>query len=579
MKKSNFNTISYLPSKSRIVLLLFLFVVSLVNAQNLSKRSDLASDPLINPGPKSEALGKHAMVSTQVPEATEIAVNVLKNGGNAFDAYITTVLAQMVMEPHMVSHWGIVSGLIYDAKEDEYICFDGLAQRPLATRGDTGDPSKVTIAGAVKALGEIWKRYGTMEWEDYFGPAIKAAEEGVLVTPFMYSVLYAAWENHTAMWPEGVRDVINNKEARDFYMPEGFLVPPGKRWKMPATAEHFRRLSKEGADYMYTGDWAKKFVKESNKLGGRVCMEDMEEYEIIWRKPIRYNYRGHEIVTEALPASGGFMIACNLNILENFDLKKMGHYTESADALEIMIAASDRVFTETSKLGDPGNYYFPEELMLSDEYGKMAAEFIKQSRVRPGVNLDPGNIVKPVEEVAQSSNPYDSDHNTIVDKDGNWISSLFSGHGGTPGYFFDGVEANGSDIPGDIMGPGRRSLTPLAGTMIIKDGKPWLTLGTPGYPPQPITEVLVNILEYGMEPYEAIDATRFWQPDGNGKTVRIESRISDNLKRDMAARGYTLLEQTDYNWHYGSVQLIWRDKKGVLHGLTDPRRLGYASGY
>jgi gamma-glutamyltranspeptidase/glutathione hydrolase len=141
------------------------------------------------------------------------------------------------------------------------------------------------------------------------------------------------------------------------------------------------------------------------------------------------------------------------------------------------------------------------------------------------------------------------------------------------------VEANGSSIPSDVMGPGRRQIAPLPASIVLKDGKPWLSLGTPGYPPQPVTEVLISILEYGMDPKEAVEAVRFWQPSDNGKTVRIESRISEKVREGMATRGFKLVELTDYNWHTGSMQIIWRDDTGKLHGVTDPRRLGYAEGF
>jgi len=562
--------------------------VPAVHAQNLSTRPDDPTDPLINQGPKSEAVGEQVMVSTQTPLVTETAVQVLRNGGNAFDAFITAVLLQMVVEPHMLSHWGVMTGLIYDAKNDSYICFDGMAQRPLATRSDKGDPMKVSIGGTVKALGDIWKRYGTMPWAQYCEPAIKTAEEGVLVTSYMYGIIYAAWENTTAPWPGGVRDLIHNKEARDFYKPGGFLVPVGKRWKMPKIAEHLRKLASEGADYMYTGGWGQKFVKEANKLGGRVTMEDMAEYEVIWREPLHFTYKGYEIFSEAPPIYGGLIIGYNLNILENFDLKGMGHFAESPDALEIMVRTSDRVFSEFSRLKDPQNYYVPTDLLLSKEYGRMGAEFVRNTRILPGINLAPsrkdekeGNhgYANSGFQNSKERISYDSNHNVVVDVEGNWITSLHSGHGGTPGVFIDGVEANGSSVESDTMGPGRRHIAPLAATIVAKDGKPWLALGTPGYPPQPVTEVLINILEYGMHPEDAADAPRFWQPDDNGQTVRIESRISEAVREGMPARGFKLVDLMEYNWHTGSFQIVWRDETGKLHGVSDPRRLGYASGF
>ena len=326
-----------------VLLFTGLFSQSVI-AQNISTRPDDPTDPLINMGYKSEAVGEKVMVSTQTPQVTEAAVQVMRDGGNAFDAFITAVFLQMVVEPHMLSHWGVMTGLIYDAESGTYVCFDGIGQRPLASRSDKGDPMKVSIGGTVKALGSIWERYGTRQWARYLEPAIEAAEEGVYVTSFMYGIIYAAWENTTGGWPSGVRDILHNKEARDFYKPDGFLVPVGKRWKMPLIAAHLRRVAEEGADYMYTGEWGQKFVEESNKLGGRVTMEDMAEYEVIWREPVRFYYNGYEIISEAPPIYGGLIIGHNLNILENFDLNSMGHFSESPEALEIMVKTSDRVF-------------------------------------------------------------------------------------------------------------------------------------------------------------------------------------------------------------------------------------------
>ena len=106
-----------------------------------------------------------------------------------------------------------------------------------------------------------------------------------------------------------------------------------------------------------------------------------------------------------------------------------------------------------------------------------------------------------------------------------------------------------------------------------------MALGTPGNPPQPMTEVLINILEYGMDPKDAVVSPRFWSPSDNGQTVRIESRISDEVRKGMKSRGFKLIDLTQFNWHCGSIQVIWKDDEGRLHGVTDPRRLGYAEGY
>jgi len=576
--------------KSFVFIVVALIIIGNPILSAKKKKKDVfvpkVTDYRMNQGQKVVAAGKRGMVATQTYLTTMIAVEVLKSGGNAVDAFITAVLYQHVTEPHMVGHFGIMSGLYYDAATGKYHHFDAMGERPLASRSDKGDPMKVSIGGTVKGLEALWKRYGTKEWSSYLKPAIKAAEEGVLVTSYMHSVIYAAWENTQASWPDGVRDLINNKEARDFYKPNGFIVPVGKRWKMPTLATHLKKLAKNGADYLYTGEWGQKFVKEANKLGGRVSIKDMADYKVRWSEPLSYTYRGNRIITEPVPIIGGLMVAGNMNVLENFDIKKIGHFSKTADTLEIMVKANARVFADISWVGDPLSFRNPSDLMLSNVYGKVIAEFIRNTEILP--EEDSAHNKSSSEKLNVSNyadgntwrKSYDSNHNIIVDNNGNWICSLHSGHGGCPGVFIDGVEANGSDVPSYSEGKGRRLLAHLAATIIEKDGQPWMALGTPGFPPQPVTQVLVNLIDFKMNPKEAADAPRFFSHSKNGRSINIESRIDESIRKKMKQRGFNIVDLTEYNWHCGSFQIVWKDTKtGKYYGVSDPRRLGYAEGY
>jgi len=535
-------------------------------------------DPLINQGAKKEAIGGQVMVSTQLPIVTDAALKVLRDGGNAVDAMITAVFLQHVNDFHQVSHFGAMSAIYYEAKTGTYHVLSAVSERPRADRGEQGDPNKVAIGGVVRGLEALAKKFGTRPWNSYLDPAIKSADEGVLVTSFMYGINYSSWQG----------DLIKtNKEAREFYMPDGHLVPVGQRWKMPALANTMRRVAAEGADYLYKGGWAEKFVRESNKKGGRVTMQDMAEYQVKWQQPTRFTYRGHEIIGSPEPDTGGPIVGYNLNILENFDLKALGPYWESPAALEILARTFGRVHDETRfTIQDPLSFKVPTAMWLSKDYGRLGAQFVRETM--PTVNLSRAvetdvAALAPVTPTGfgnGDSGDLGSNHNVIADAQGNWLSMLHTGHGGTPGVFIDGVKATGSTARALTSGPGRRLVLPITAIMIAKNGKPWLAMGTPGSPPQPVTEVLVSILDYGLHPNAAADAPRFWAFRNNDRLVEIESRISPKVREGMAAQGIRIKDLGPYDWNTGSMQIVWRDATtGKLHGVTDPRRLGHVAGF
>ncbi len=545
---------------------------------SLAQKSADSRDALLNQGPKALASGESAMVSTQLPNVTRAALRVLADGGNAVDAFVTAVFLQHVEDTHQVSHFGAMSGLYYEASTGNYYAFNAFSERPRADRCGSGKKvGRLAIGGTVRGLESLAKRFGTRPWASYLAPAIASAEQGVLVTNFMYARNYNLWETG---------DLIQqNEEARAFYMPAGHLVPVGGHWKMPALAETLRKVAEHGADNLYKGEWAQKFVEQAAKRGYCVTLDDLAEYETRWLEPARFTYRGHEIIVEPPPNKGGLLVGQNLNVLEQFDLKSKGHYAESAETLEIMVRSFGKVESDMKwSIQDPAAYHNPFELWYSKEYAKMSAEYVRQTMPQPGVDLS--SAMKRVAmdtKVASNVMNLGSNHNVIVDAEGNWITSLHTGHGGAPGIFIDGVRATGSGVKAETMGPGRRILAEVTGVFVARDGKPWLSLGTPGFPPQPVTEVLVNILDFGMHPKEAAAAPRFWAflyRQTDRRLLRIESRISESVRNGMARSGIQLEELGDYNWHTGSMQIVWRDAAtGRIHGVSDPRRLGHAEGF
>lgn len=528
------------------------------------------ADPRLNQGPKPGAAGDSVMVSTQLPIVTEAALDVLRNGGNAVDAMITSVFLQHVVDYHQVSHFGTMSAIYFEAETARYHVISGVGQRPLASRCGKGDPSAVSVGGVVRALAALADRWGTLDWADYLAPAIAAADEGVEVSSFMYGI------NYHSLQTGQENSLIGNAAARDFYMPDGFLVPVGERWKMPALAEHLQALAEQGADYMYTGAWAEKFVEAARSGGHCVAPEDLAEYQVQWQEPVRFRYGEHTLVGSAPPDTGGAFVGLSLNMLEHFDLAERDHYSESAETLEIMARVFGRASDETRlAINDPLAMQVPIDVWTDPVYGEMAANLVRQTLRQPGVRL-----AAPDSKTGEAPESMGSDHNVIVDADGNWFSLLHTGHGGAPGVFIDGVAASGSTARAFTEGPGRRLVLPITAVMVERDGSPWLAMGSPGMPPQPVTQVLVNILDWGMDPIDAAAAPRFWAWRNNQARIDIESRISDEVRAGIRQSGLVLNDLGPYFWSTGSMQIVWRDAAtGRLHGATDPRRLGWAEGY
>ncbi len=562
---------------SGVVLRRTLATTLLLGVVPLGSAMAQTSDPRLNQGTKQEAVGDRVMVSTQLPVVTEGALEVLRNGGNAVDAMITAVFLQHVNDYHQVSHFGTMSAIYYEAATDQYHVISAVSERPDAKGCAPGtDASAVAIGGVIRGLEALWRRYGTMEWAEYLEPAIRSAEEGVMVSSFMYGM------NYSSMQSGQPGSLVASAEARDFYMPDGHLVPVGERWRMPALATHLRALAAEGPDYMYTGGWGQKFVETATQRGYCVTLDDMAAYEARWQEPVRFTYRGYELFGSAPPDQGGAAVGYAMKILENFDLQASGHYADSPRTMELMARTFGRVQQETRwSIQDPLAFQVPLELWTSDDYARMAARFVEGTMLLPNISLAAGSEAAAGTEAPAEPVVLGSCHNVIVDAEGNWFSMLHTGHGGAPGVFIDGVRATGSGARAETAGPGRRLVLPITAIMIARPGErgPWLAMGTPGSPPQPVTQVLVNMLDFGMHPGAAAEAPRFWAFRGEPR-VELESRISDEVRSGLRASGIKVQDLGPYYWSTGSMQIIWRDARtGRLHGVTDPRRLGWAEGF
>jgi gamma-glutamyltranspeptidase/glutathione hydrolase len=435
---------------------------------------------------------------------------------------------------------------------------------------------RIGVPGIVPGLAAAAERFGTRKWGDYFGPAIDAARDGFTMYSFLYGEMSAAYERI------GAHEASSAK-----WMPDGFVPPVGDTVRQLVLARTLTTLASEGPDFFTSGTWAQHFVEEVNRTGGKLTLDEMADYEPRWVTPVSFTYKGSRLYGAPPASTAGVLNGMILNILEHFDLPATGHYTESADSLQVIRKAYEQaqLFT-TSFIGDPQAMEVPVEQLLSPDFARQLAEIIKQSdplmALRASRSGEAPRIASAMDY--HRSNAYtDTNHLTIVDGDGNWVSMTHTVYGDTfgTGLTVDGVGVNsGNTFPGAESGDGRRVITPFPALMVVDDdGAPWLALGSPGLSSRAVALTLINHLGYGMSPYESVDAPRF-QGYGRYDDLHIESRIGQQVLDDLEARGVTIVLSAPYNWHMGSIQLIVRDRRtGELTGVADPRRAGHAAGF
>jgi gamma-glutamyltranspeptidase/glutathione hydrolase len=543
-------------------------------------------------GPKETASGRKGMASTQHPEVTKNIIKILKNGGNAVDAIITSSLLQCIVQPHMSCYSGTIDFLYWDESGKPYY-MNAVAELPEGLPPFKPNPHTNLVAaipGFMPGIHALSEKFGTLKWSEYVKPAIEASEKGVIMTSFMYGALSDSRTNY--YFPS----------SRKFYFPHGFLTPVGQKWIMPETAKILRKSLQDGPEYFTKGEWAKDFVKKSNEIGWKISLEHMASYEPRWLKPLRFKYNGYEVLGNPPPQMGGLTVAHFLGVLEEFDLVKMGHYSMSADTLHLMAHMFYRIWSELDQyIQDPLSYKVPSSVYLSKSYQKSVAKILRESEPKidlsKHVRLNTNPSLNHAMDV-KLQNEVNSCHNCIVDDFGNWVSMMHTGNGGgIPGVIVKGIPGHGGSNNALCIGPGRRIRSHINPIIVMKNDEPCMALGSPGDVAHNVPTVLLNILGFNMTPEEAIDAPRFHptaRPVGvlgqggvvsvqGGRerwTLDIENRIPNNLVLDLLKKGVEVRPLGDYNWHLGSMQIVWFDKNNQIYkGATDPRRLGYCEGY
>jgi len=546
-------------------------------------------------GPKEVVRGKKAVAASQHPIVTQTMLDVLKAGGNAADAAVAGCITQATVQPDMTNHTGTVTFLYWDAKTGrahQLISSGTLVDRlpPMRTFPANlggfaiGAGPMACIPGFMPGMQAIHGRFGSKPFASLVEPAIRWAEEGHIVNSFELMVLEYAFASNT-YFPSG----------KKFFTPTGFQFAVGDRWKNPELAGALKRLAADGPDYFIKGDWAKKFVAAANKLGWGIKLEDLSSNPPRWGEPFRFPHRGYEVLQLAPPERQGVYCALVLGMLRELDITKVGHYAESAESLYYMAHALRRAHIECGYLHDPEIFGVPRETWTSASYHKHLADILRLGKPK----ADLSNHVRltsgvpalaaaglPTAGPGKDVQPSGSCEITVVDEQGNWVQMMNTlQSGGIPGLVIDGVPMVGSHATFDMnaaisgwLAPGSRLRSVIGNTIVLKDGKPVLSLGTPGNVHCTIPQVLSNVLDFGMAPYDAAVAPRM-SPLRDDYVLEIESRIPERVGADLMKMGIRIKPLPTYDYHMGSFQMSWRDPaSGLLGSNVDPRRAGMAGG-
>lgn len=558
--------------------------------------TDPAARYLRNPGPKASVRGVSAACSTDNAIVTETILDTMRAGGNAIDAAIAGCMVQATVEPFMTNHTGTVSLLYREAATGQFHqlhsagtfpeCLPPFRPIPKMATGYARLPPSACIPGFMPAMKAMHGRFGTRDWASLVEPAIRWAEDGHVVSSFEYAVTVSE-QDFITYFPEG----------RRFYLPTGYYPAVGERFRNPALAETLRGVAADGPDHMISGAWASAFVAHGNAMGWPVTLAHMTENPPRWIEPLRLTHGAHEIVTLAPPEQQGVFLSMVLGILA--DLRVADMTPGSAEHLFAMAHALRLGLYFCGFIGDPIVSRYDTAQLLDVDFHRSLARLVRGMRpnvdltehlrlVRgPGLRADEHGLAGIPSLDAQTKQPSGSCELSIVDAEGNWVQMMNTlQSGGIPGAVVGGVPMVGSHVTfAGVSGhfdiklvPGARLRTIVGNTFVTRNGEPVFGLGTPGNVFCTVPQVLTNLLDFGMDPYEAIAAPRMLQLGEDGGLV-IEDRVAPDALAGLARLGVPVSVMPPYDWHMGSFQMCYRDAEGGLCATVDPRRCGKAGGF
>ena len=563
------------PYRLKLLSLLSLFFLG------CEQSSQTASDVSHSRNAKTEY--GYAAIATPDNFGSDVSQEILNKGGNAVDAAIATGFALAVTYIDAGNIGG--GGFMTIKMNDEVAFLDYREKAPKAAHRDmyldeNGDVIEystliggqaVGVPGTVAGFWKAHQRFGKLSWEELVNPAIKLAEEGFLPAKILVDDI------------QSMKDWFKDKANFSKYF---LSINASENFKQPELANTLRRIGKFGADDFYSGETAKLIVEQMKESDGLITMEDLNSYEAVWREPLRSNWRNYEVISAPPPSSGGFAIIQLLKMKDYLDHFFSGLEHNSAQYIHLVAEMEKRVFADRAEyLGDPDFFDVDIEKLISEEYIARRALEVNPNAISSLESVDPG-LESP-----------DTTHYSIVDQWGNAVSNTytinwnygsgvvvegagfllnnemddFSAKPGVPNIF--GVVGN---VANEIQ-PEKRMLSSMSPTILLKDGNVEMVLGTPGGSTifTSVFQTIVNIMDFDMSPYEAIESTRFHHqllpPDEityNGFT--IGNPLPKETISQLGEKGYKAIP---HDYDFGDVQVIMREDESWI-AASDPRDRG-----